>query len=570
MNRWYSIIFLFISLTLSAQNNVWNERLDSSVIQFRRVRPDLTVIPIDYADLRRTASPSGEADPVKFIQTLPGVSSGMEGSSAYFVRGGNGGNNMTVLDGIPVYGTGHLLGLTTAYPSEILSEKNFYVGGFPSDASGFTSSLLQLTTSDGDFQKPNGSVSANSFLASALSSLPLIENRLSILAMLRVSPLGLEYDLLRPHLDTGLSIPDHLNVLAGDAFAKLIWEAGRRNRVFISLFGSYDQYEYEPVKTSSQTLGWSNLIANLTWTKETVSGWKLETRLSHNSFRAFQDQTQLINKTDTRMSVQSALLEDGLQTEASGQLGTGLDIQVGADIFLSSFRPGISKVYQNKRIAAASGKSLFTVCGSAHFQINYGDGPIQAAAGLRAVVFSSEDYKTCKPIAGLLVSFDLTPSITLKATFDHTVQFFHSLEGIPTGWSMEMLIPSTGQNKPETADQIWAGIEFSSGCVTLSASSFYKKMKDLVFFSDASSFFNSAWREWQYNLESGAGQACGIELLSHIESSCFSGQLSYTLSKTDRIFPSLNFGNPIPFKFDRRHMLNLTGEFKMSEGGGLP
>lgn len=267
------------------------------------------------------------------------------------------------------------------------------------------------------------------------------------------------------------------------------------------------------------------------------------------------------------MSVQSALLEDGLQTEASGQLGTGLDIQAGADIFLSSFRPGISKVYQNKRIAAASGKSLFTVRGSAHFQINYGDGPIQAAAGLRAVVFSSEDYKTCKPIADLLVSFDLTPSITLKATFDHTVQFFHSLEGIPTGWSMEMLIPSTGQNKPETADQIWAGIEFSSGCVTLSAGSFYKKMKDLVFFSDASSFFNSAWREWQYNLESGAGQACGIELLSHIESSCFSGQLSYTLSKTDRIFPSLNFGNPIPFKFDRRHMLNLTGEFKMSEGG---
>ena len=49
----------------------------------------------------------------------------------------------------------------------------------------------------------------------------------------------------------------------------------------------------------------------------------------------------------------------------------------------------------------------------------------------------------------------------------------------------------------------------------------------------------------------------------------FSGQLSYTLSKTDRVFSSLNFGLPIPFKFDRRHMLNLTGELKLARGHSL-
>ena len=76
-------------LALSAQNAVWNERIDSSVIQARRVRPEMTAIPINTADLRRTASPMGEADPIKFIQTLPGVATGMEGSSAYYVRGGN-------------------------------------------------------------------------------------------------------------------------------------------------------------------------------------------------------------------------------------------------------------------------------------------------------------------------------------------------------------------------------------------------------------------------------------------------------------------------------------------------
>ena len=91
-------------------------------------------------------------------------------------------------------------------------------------------------------------------------------------------------------------------------------------------------------------------------------------------------------------------------------------------------------------------------------------------------------------------------------------------------------------------------------------------MKDLVFFADASSFFNSSWSTWQYNLESGTGHSYGLELMSRWEGPRATGQLSYTLSKTDRVFPSLNFGHPIPFKFDRRHILNLTGEFKLAQG----
>jgi hypothetical protein len=289
--RLLPIAFALLPLALSAQNAVWNERIDSSVIQARRVRPEMTVIPINTADLRRTASPLGEADPIKFIQTLPGVSTGMEGSSAYYVRGGNEGNNLTTLDGIPIYGTGHLLGLTTSYPSEIVSGQNFYAGGFPSDVGGYTSSLLQLKTSDGDFEKTRSSLFVNNFLAGAQLSKPLKKNKSSLLASVRVSPLGLEYNLLRPLMDEGLPVPDHINALVGDAFAKITWKTRDRERIFLSVFGSYDRYGFDPTNTSSQALGWSNLIGNLTWIRESDSGWEWESRLSHNGFRAFQDQT---------------------------------------------------------------------------------------------------------------------------------------------------------------------------------------------------------------------------------------------------------------------------------------
>ena len=130
---------------------------------------------------------------------------------------------------------------------------------------------------------------------------------------------------------------------------------------------------------------------------------------------------------------------------------------------------------------------------------------------------------------------------------------------------MEMIVPSTGQNIPETSDQVWAGVEFSKDTFSISAGGFHKKMKDLVIYSDASSFFGTAWQDWLNTIESGTGTSSGLEVLSRLNCKRLSGQLSYTLSKTDRVFPSINFGNPIPFKFDRRHMLNLTGEIILSE-----
>ena len=560
-----TIALVLLPLVLSAQNTEWNERIDSSVVEARRLRPEMTAIRINTADLLRTASPMGEADPIKFIQTLPGVSSGMEGSSAYYVRGGNDGNNLTTLDGIPLYGTGHLLGLTTSYPSEIISQNEFYAGGFPTDAGGFTSSLLQLTTKDGDFEKARTSVFVNNFLAGVQTSKPLKQDTKSLIASVRLSPMGLEYNLLRPHLNPRLSLPDHISTLAGDAFAKITWKTGGRDRLFLSVFGSYDRYGYDVSETASRALGWSNLIVNMTRIKTGASGWEWETKVSHNGFSAFQDETRGA-RVKTRASVRSAIMEEGAQVKASKLLSTGLECQTGGDLFLSIFQPGVSKVYNKWTLAAHAGNTLVTVRSSVHGQVHYDKGPFHCTAGLRATVFFSGDYKTVRPTADLLVSYELTPSLTLKTTLDHRVQFFHSLEGLPTGWSLEMLIPSTRQNRPETVDQAWAGLEFERGPVSVSVGGFYKYMKDLVYYADASSFFSAGWREWQSNLESGTGQSYGLEFLTRLETKRFSGQLSYTLSKTDRVFTSLNLGHPFPFQFDRRHMLNVTGEYKLSKG----
>ena len=564
MRACFFAALLLLSIRMPAQDAMWNNQLDSALVQANRTRTPITVIPVRPVDLRRIASPLGEADPIKFVQTLPGVSSGMEGTSAYYVRGGNSGNNMTMLDGMTIYGPSHLLGLTTSYPNDIIEQSNFFTGGFPSDVGGFTSSLLQLNTKDGDFHRSEKSFSVNNFLCEAKISKPIKEDRSSIIAAARISPIGIEYNLMRPHLNPELPIPDRIRSFAGDAFLKITWKQQSGDRISASVFGSHDRYAYDLTANSSQSLGWSNLAANVTWDRICDSGWNIQSRLSHNTFNAFQMQV-LRQDAKQKLSTVSSLNEEGLYAKLWKELSDMMRVQAGADAYLTFFAPGVSKIYSGGDLSAKSGSPLLSVRSSLHGQMNYVNGAFQACAGIRGTLFCTKDYNTVLPIVNLQLSYLILPEINFKVSYDHTAQFFHSLEGIPTGWSMEMIVPSTGQNIPETSDQVWAGVEFSKDTFSISAGGFHKKMKDLVIYSDASSFFGTAWQDWLNTIESGTGTSSGLEVLSRLNCKRLSGQLSYTLSKTDRVFPSINFGNPIPFKFDRRHMLNLTGEIILSE-----
>ena len=48
--------------------------------------------------MRSIITPLGEGDPIHWAQAMPGVTTGADGSSAFYVRGGNLGNNLFSLD----------------------------------------------------------------------------------------------------------------------------------------------------------------------------------------------------------------------------------------------------------------------------------------------------------------------------------------------------------------------------------------------------------------------------------------------------------------------------------------
>ena len=101
----------------------------------------------------------GEPDIVKALQTLPGVSQGMEGFTGLYVRGGDNDQNLFLYQGLPLYHVSHLGGIFSSFNVETVDRVDFYKASFPARYGGRISSITDIAMREPDFNKFGGKVS---------------------------------------------------------------------------------------------------------------------------------------------------------------------------------------------------------------------------------------------------------------------------------------------------------------------------------------------------------------------------------------------------------------------------
>ena len=99
-----------------------------------------------------------------------------------------------------------------------------------------------------------------------------------------------------------------------------------------------------------------------------------------------------------------------------------------------------------------------------------------------------------------------------------------------------------------------------------SVEGYYKDMYNVLEYKEGVSFFGSS-AGWENKVEMGKGRSAGIEFMAQKTLGRTTGWLSYTLSKSDRQFAKggINNGERFPYKYDRRHNINLTINHKFSD-----
>ena len=238
--RLFSLLPLFLSGLTLAQETTRTDTLRAAVkTDTRSVMRTINKMESGADVLRGVVSPMGEGDPIRWSQGLPGVSTGADGSSAMYVHGGNMGNNLFSLDGVPVYGYSHILGLTTTVPSGVIENASLSKGGFEGRYGNFTAAHLNITTRDPATDRIHAEGTLNNFLAGANVEAPLGQDK-SFIASARISPIGLEYKAFSSLLPARLAAFQDFRAGVGDVYGKFNWTIDSRSSLSASTLLSLD------------------------------------------------------------------------------------------------------------------------------------------------------------------------------------------------------------------------------------------------------------------------------------------------------------------------------------------
>lgn len=528
---------------------------------------------VKVEDFRNMVAATGAADVIKYIQTLPGVSTGGEGSSAFYVRGGNLGGNLLTLDGVPLYGSSHLLGFTSVYSPDIVSSAVFQVGGFTSEEGNLTASHVKLASGDGSFDRLHGKLNVSNFMLGGSLSMPVVKDRLSFSGSVRISPVGWELNALKS-FSSALDSIGSPKALVYDAFGKMSWRINDRHSLSLSAFNSLDAYSYDYGVNSEEHIEWGNLIGNLLYDGRLNDRWKVHAGVSYNRFSNAQGMAKRLGSTDNDLVIRSSIRE----ITASAQANLDKKIfhyQGGFKIRAASFDPATSQRISGGSLLISSDSpatSHRTDCltGMLHSQVEFEKEDrydFRAAARLNYCRTNRKDVLeksgSFDPEASLLARVNVTRWLGIEATADWTAQYYHTLEGIPLGWSLDLIVPSDNQFGPEKASQYYAGLFISAGKHRMSVGCYTKNMRGLVYFTDATALFSSAAAGWREKIDIGEGSSKGVEFLYEKSGDKFSYRLAYTYSKTDRLFAEVNNGLSFPAKFNRPHILNVSAEYSI-------
>jgi hypothetical protein len=108
---------------------------------------------LSSAALKQIPGFAGNLDVLKSLQNVPGIVTFGDGSSFYYVRGGNSDQNLLLIDEAPIYNPSHLFGFFSALAPDAIKDVKVYKGDFPANYGGRLSSVVDVRAREGNLKR---------------------------------------------------------------------------------------------------------------------------------------------------------------------------------------------------------------------------------------------------------------------------------------------------------------------------------------------------------------------------------------------------------------------------------
>jgi hypothetical protein len=178
-----------------------------------------------------TRVPGTAGDPLRALQSLPGVASAGDLSGQLLVRGGGPDDNAYYLDRIPLAFPFHFGGLISTLNSDLIKDVDFSAGGFGPEHGNSWGGIIDVTQRPARRDRWGGRADVNLLLADVL-----FEGPISSKTALSVAGRRSYLELMKGFFDDFTAIPSF-----GDYQVKLDGVASEKTQWNLQAFGSDDQ-----------------------------------------------------------------------------------------------------------------------------------------------------------------------------------------------------------------------------------------------------------------------------------------------------------------------------------------
>lgn len=397
----------------------------------------------------------GEPDVLRHISSLPGVSQGIESSLGLFVRGANTGSNGLYFNDLPLYVSSHMMGIVSVYPSEIIENAKFYMGGFRAECGNQSSSVLDVAAKHDYGGKSRGAFSLSPYLTGLYSSIPVIKGKLSVQVAARGS--FAPYLLNQFYIDR-----DELGIDVFDITLLADYKVSDRNYFDLMYFRTNDYLssngEFHGMSQNwrSENIkgGWKSIL-NEKWSLKSTAYYVDAVSAQQNeSYNTYNDN----KKTISLLGMSSGLKECSFKGSFEYRHNDRLSVTGGIEYQNQFFIPGRWKYVageENKDNKAEEYLDLFSAFANTEFMIPE---KLDVNFGYRQTFYAQENGDGTGCDLHLLTHWYLSEGFGVEVTADRINQYYHVLEGLPTGWSMSIMVPSSKNYRPELTNQAYTGL----------------------------------------------------------------------------------------------------------------
>ena len=542
--------------------------ISDNKIEEKRMQTQVSVEKVTAAQIQQMPSIGGQADIAQYMQVLPGVSSTGDQGGQLYIRGGSMIQNLCLLDGMIVYNPFHSIGLYSIFETDIILNADIYTGGFGAEYGGRLSSVMDITTRDGNKRRHSGKVGLNTFGASLILEGPLkretatSKSTITYLLSAKNSYLSRTSKKLYPYVEGGLPF-DFL-----DIYGKLSINSGTGSK--INLFG----FRFDDQVLGYQALAdyhWQNYGAGSNFTLVTGASAILDGSVAYSNYRI--------------------TLDDGSSDNKFSEIGGfNMNLQITNFIGANKLRYGLSMEgyhtnyhfinqygYTTTQEKPSTNLSAFVT-----YKLN--TGRLLLDPGVRIVYYATLNHLSPEP--RIAAKYNITDNLRVKFAGGFYSQIFldarsdndivNLFTGFLTGSSdlsiTKMFLGNEVSTYTQKAKHAVLGVEYNLGeHVTLNAEGYFKYFDQLInanrnkmFDPNDDAYRSGPYAKPDYLLTDfivEKGYATGFDVSAQVDLERLYLWATYSLGYVQRQ-DEVQVYNP---HYDRRHTVNILGTYALGD-----